>query len=174
MNNLRETKDTLLWISILIAMALATLMAGSGLTIGPVVSMFKSSQTKRWTQVNAKIISVRYGSNAAETIGGAKASQSRSTVIPSIVYVYTFQGAEYQNRRVSYGLPTVGMRKLGHVHQGSAVSARVNPANPSESILVQVGPLEGKCVYLIPLGLITLGVSTLSALSARRLLLSKA
>lgn len=174
MNNLRGKKDTLLWILILIVMGLATLMAGGLLTIGPVVSILKSSQTRSWARVNARIVSVTYGTSVIEKDGIPKAGQSRSGVIPSIVYAYTFQGAEYQNRRVSYGLPTVGIRKLGHVFQGSAVSAWVNPANPSESILVQVSPLEGKCAYLIPLGLITLGVGALSAVCARRLLISKA
>lgn len=174
MNNRLKQEDTLLWILILIVMALATLMAGSWLTLGPLVSIFKSSQTKSWTHVNARITSVTYGRSVIENGGGLKSSHSRSGVIPSIVYVYKFQGAEYQNRRVSYGLPTVGIRRLGHVTQGSAVSAWVNPADPSESILVRVSPLEGKCFYLIPLGLITLGAGTLSALAARKLMLSRA
>lgn len=137
-----------------------SLVAGLAAAAGAIYAYVKSADTLTWTRVTAQIIE---SSVHADMKGDAASYEA------VVKYRYHLDGNEYTGNRIriigiTYPFKSNAEKLLEQYPAGREVAAYINPAKPSESVLVTgAQPIAAVLLFLLGLGFVWFGVSGLTS-----------
>jgi hypothetical protein len=125
-----------------------------------VVSRRKAQTSQSWPTVAARVLA----SEVKEHVRHDSDNQTQFSYEPVVEYNYAVGGPTYTCRRIAYGANSFGrgqaQKMIERYPVGSVVTARYNPANPTEAVLETTA--AGATLFLI-LGIIFLVLCLISS-----------
>jgi hypothetical protein len=122
------------------------LVAGGTVTFFSACTYSKGKSSLRWQPIRGDLIAVAWH------------SPSDGPDYPTVDYRYTFAGNNYEGTKACFGAASEATCKLGAATAGEKVTVFVNPANPSESVLLPGASDFAKGFLGVGCGLIILGL----------------
>ena len=124
------------------------------------VSRQKAQTSQRWPTAAARVLA----SEVKEHVRHDSDNQTQFSYEPVVEYNYAVGGQTYASRRIAYGANSFGrgqaQKMIERYPVGSAVTARYNPANPTEAVLETTA--AGATLFLI-LGIVFLVLCLISS-----------